>query len=248
MSRRVLEVDVGNSSLKWRLLDAGLRRAGGRTATSGQRLAALVGEWRADVVRIVSVAGERVDEQLAQAVIAADARCEFARTRSSCGGVVNSYAEPGRMGADRWVAMLAAWRRVKGAVIVVDAGTALTIDVIDGRGHHCGGYILAGRKLMLSALGANTGRVRYENPVSPDIIPGVNTAQCVEHGAWLAMLAAVREVYARQCADLACAPTVLITGGDAAALLDIAAEPQWLYCEELVLDGLAVALAEEGGA
>lgn len=248
MSKTVLEVDVGNSSAKWRLIDLGVRRAGGRISTSGGRLAELVNEWRVGLVRIVSVAGPDVDGQLAQAVVEAGAHCEFARTQSSCLGLVNSYAEPSRMGADRWVAMLAAWRMVAGPLIVVDAGTALTIDVVDGLGRHCGGYILPGRKLMLSGLGANTERVRYEGEVAPAVAPGVSTAECVEHGVWLAMLAAVREVYAVQCAALGASPKVLLTGGDAPALLNIAAESHWVYREELVLDGLAVALAGEGSA
>lgn len=248
MSMPVLEVDVGNSSAKWRLIDQGARRDGGRISASGERLAELVNEWQVGLVRIVSVAGPDVDGQLAQAVIEAGARCEFVHTQPSCRGLVNSYAEPGRMGADRWVAMLAAWHMVAGPFIVVDAGTALTIDVVDGQGRHRGGYILPGRKLMLSALGANTERVRYEGAVVPAVAPGASTAECVEHGVWLAMLAAVREVYAAQCAALGCPPKVLLTGGDAPALLDIAAEPHWVYREELVLDGLAVALAGEGSA
>ncbi len=59
---------------------------------------------------------------------------QFAVSQPQQLGLTNSYSDPFRMGVDRWLAMLAAWHRVAGPLIVVDAGTALTVDIVDSSG------------------------------------------------------------------------------------------------------------------
>ncbi len=247
MSVRVLELDVGNTAAKWRLL-AGDRIDGGRVELSAAELSALFGRCRPSVMRVASVAGEGVEEIIASVARRAGLACRFARTEARCGDLVNSYQDVSRMGVDRWLAMLAAWQSSPGPLLVVDAGTALTIDAIAPDGRHCGGYILPGRRLLVSSLLGNTDRVRYHEAPQPSVAPGCDTASCVENASWMSMLAAIdmsRKQYVQQ---RGCSPSLVICGGDAANLIALggAVAAEWCHREELVLDGLAIALPLQG--
>ena len=65
---------------------------------------------------------------------------------------LNGYQKSAGLGVDRWLAMVAAQYRLNNNYCVIDAGTAITIDVVDGNGNHIGGVIMPGKRLMLSAL------------------------------------------------------------------------------------------------
>ncbi|MGB2256326.1 MAG: type III pantothenate kinase [Spongiibacter marinus] len=244
MSAVVLELDIGNSSAKWRVL-APERLAGGRIVLTDSALRMLLDEHQISAIRVGSVAGKEVEDMVSDVARSFAIPCYFARSQPISCGLTNSYQDPSKMGVDRWLAMLAAWRLVQSEVIVVDAGTALTIDLIDRNGCHSGGYILPGRKLILESLTGSTERVRYEGVPDPSIAPGVTTAECVEHGSWLSLLSAIRGVVADCCQLSGGMPRVVLTGGDAPSLMRLAGDSDWQLKEELVLDGLALALADE---
>ena len=88
-----------------------------------------------------------------------DCDVHFARSTASACGVTNSYRQPRRLGVDRWVAMIGAWSEFESSCLVVDAGTAVTIDAIDDTGQHLGGQILPGVALMARALASNTSDI-----------------------------------------------------------------------------------------
>ena len=240
----VLELDIGNSSAKWRVL--GNERLGaGRLLVSEREMESVVEAYNVTAIRAASVASQQVDDVVLGVAKRYQIPCEFARATPYCGGVTNSYEQPSKLGIDRWLAMMAAWQLVAGLVIVVDAGTALTIDIVDQKGRHSGGYILPGRRLLLGVLSSGTEKVRYDEVVGVSASPGVNTGECVEHGCWLSLLAAIREVVAAVAKRQGQLPAVVLTGGDASNLLLLADEDGWLHVEELVLDGLVIALSEE---
>lgn len=245
MSAVVLELDVGNSSAKWRVL-APERLAGGRIVLTDSALCMLLDEHQISAIRVGSVAGQTVEDMVSAVARRFAIPCHFARSQSFGCGLTNSYRDPSKMGVDRWLAMLAAWRLVQGEVIVVDAGTALTIDLVDRNGCHSGGFILPGRRLIHESLTSSTERVRYDGAPDASIAPGVTTAECVEHGSWLSLLSAIRSVVADCCRRSGRAPRVVLTGGDAPSLMRLAGESDWQLKEELVLDGLALALADGG--
>jgi type III pantothenate kinase len=244
MSAVVLELDVGNSSAKWRVL-APERLAGGRIVLTDSALCMLLDEYQISAIRVGTVAGQAVEDMVSAVAKRLAIPCHFARSQPSACGLTNSYQDPSKMGVDRWLAMLAAWRLVQSEVVVVDAGTALTIDLVDRNGCHSGGFILPGRKLILESLTSSTERVRYDGAPDASIAPGVTTAECVEHGSWLSLLSAIRSVVADCCRRSGRAPRVVLTGGDAPSLMRLAGESDWQLKEELVLDGLALALVDE---
>lgn len=155
-------------------------------------------------------------------------------------GIENSYSQPERMGVDRWLAMIAAYRLVadEEGVIVVDAGSAMTIDIVSEQGLHLGGYIVPGLTMAKRALFANTEQVnRYDEPLlvggirtSDAMKLGNNTLRCVEYGVLNQMLALVKQV-AGQFPDF----KLIITGGDGELLADSIPA---LVDKNLVLKGL----------
>jgi type III pantothenate kinase len=244
-------VDIGNTRIKWALFDRGrLVRSGGAVHRDSidAALRALAMVLPTDVERLIvaNVAGEDMARRL-RASVGARAPVEFVACTAERFGVRCAYAEPSRLGVDRWVAVLAAHRRAAGAACVIDAGTAVTFDAVDGGGAHLGGLILPGAQLLSAALDRSTSDVGA-TPV-PFAVPkglrllGGDTAAAVGHGTMLALAAALDRAVRTVAAELKTTPTVYLTGGDATRLYD------WLETKveqraDLVLEGLALFAAE----
>ena len=237
----ILEIDIGNSRIKWRCRDESGTLARGVVSDGYQQLAT---EWAGLPIRSIWVASVRDEahnesfRQWCRADLRVEAR--FAHSQARCAGVTNSYAEPGLMGVDRWLAMLAAFAHIGGPCVVVQAGSALTADLLSASGEHLGGYIGPGLTMMQRALTNGTALVNPEGGVwdGLSVAPGTDTESAVK-GALAAMalgLVATAQAELRPGLE----PGLLITGGDAQALA--AHLPNARLMPELVLDGLALAL------
>ncbi len=243
----ILEFDIGNTSLKWRLLDID-----SAVVTRGSiSSVGLLPEIQASVasatrVRVSSVAADEVLGAVqAWALSFLGLEVAVAKTEAAFAGLVNSYAEPERMGVDRWLAMLAAYVPRKQPVLVIDAGTALTLDFVDADGQHRGGYILPGRSLSQDALLRETSRVRFAEASVVLPLPGCSTAEAVRNGALFALVAAaeagIRQARSFWGGDFA----VVLTGGDGEAMRDHLGAVSGEVCEfipDLVFNGLGIAL------
>ena len=191
MSGGVLLLDIGNTFVKWGVVRDGGFALSGRLPFDELKLIFPTIEPPEQVL-CASVASPQQEARLLEMLPADFPAPWFARSKARLGELTNSYADPSRMGVDRWLAMLAARSRYKGRLCVVDVGSALTIDFISEFGHHEGGYIIPGRALMLRALTLDTDRVRFDAVESPMLGPGVSTAEAVEHGALLAQCGAIQ--------------------------------------------------------
>ena len=247
---RVLVLDVGNSRIKWGLHSGRGWISFGATANNEIGTLALR-EWQnlPRPIRIVgvNVAGEparmRVEVQLARWRVP----LQWLTATAAAGGVVNRYAQPGQLGADRWAALVAARQRAVAAelfpppVVVVNAGTAVTIDALDADGVFRGGVILPGLRLMLRALAEHTAGLKA-SPGSYRDFP-TNTGDALYSGAVQAITGAIGEMRARLASD-AGAVRCLLAGGaanDIAPHLGGAVE----VVDNLVLEGV-LALADAG--
>lgn len=238
----ILEIDIGNTFLKWRLLgDAGEVFSNGRVPTAGS-FADLPLIWGASIdrVRVGSVASDEVNRKLRDLLVGAGYPApKFARTGASAAGVTNSYANPSAMGVDRWLAMLAAWKHASGACCVVDCGSAITIDYLSEDGRHLGGYILPGMRVLQQALLGNTARVFVDRAAAEfDPSPGCNTGDAVTHGADFIFDA----IQARVKQGLKPGMHLFVTGGDGKLFQRLIGCGEW--SPDLVLDGLVLALEE----
>lgn len=144
------------------------------------------------------------------------------------------------VGEDRLLAAAAAYDKFKQAVIVVDAGTAVTVDFVDGEGTFHGGAILPGMRMMLQALHEHTAQLPGLEPAAPAEPIGHNTAQAMLSGAFHGVRGAVREL-AEKYAELYMAyPKIIATGGDAKLLFDKYDLIEAII-PELTLSGMAIA-------
>ncbi|EED34176.1 type III pantothenate kinase [Luminiphilus syltensis NOR5-1B] len=226
----VLLLDVGNSTVKWRFVgETGVNRC---SAQADALIESLKPAPAPSAIVLSSVAGEAFDAALVGALERHFSIAVYcARSVAKALGITNAYAKPESLGVDRWMAMIGAARVVGSPVVVIDAGSAITIDVVARDGLHIGGFILPGVRMMCETLIERTGKVRYEQLPAPSTAPGDATGACVASGAWLAACASVNAVVADYPEYRA-----LITGGDARAMmaLGVVAELR----ENLVLDGL----------
>ena len=231
----ILDIDMGNTRTKWRCRDA-------VGALPAPRLPDL--DANPTRVRVATVLRNR--DSVAEAVHARfGLPAEFATVRGRFDGLVCGYREPARLGVDRWLAMLAAWRSTGAAVVVVCAGTAVTVDFVAASGHHQGGYIAPGLRLLRESLDRNTADIGSQAmDVAPgaDMRPGVDTSGAVGAGTLKMLVAFVESAIGgfRERHDAA----VFVTGGDARYLLEHLSNPvaPLRHSPMLVLDGLAVAL------
>ena len=247
-SDQILDIDLGNSAAKYRF---GERAGSVAHRSDGSVDVSLIdidstsadGAMPPRRIRLCSVLG---DEQTSGFVMNAQRRwgveAEVARSLESAGGVTSGYREAATLGVDRWLAVLAAYHRAGGATLVVDLGTAVTLDYVNAAGKHLGGYIVPGTHLMSYSLLNDTAEIEFSKGLSESRLePGCSTKEAVERGALL-MLRNLIEGEVERFHELCHhdAQTILCGGGaqTIAPFLRCAFE----VVPELVLDGLAVAL------
>ena len=250
----LLLVDIGNSRVKWARLDGG--------ALGEQRAAEHSGwspaEWRAalladgGVQRVVaaSVAGGASLAALdAAARVATGRGIERVTTQRTAAGVVNGYADPSLLGVDRWLAVIGAYRRVRGPCVVADIGTAATVDVVSRNGQHRGGYIVPGPQLMVAALLRNTSDLESFRATSP---PGGgvgfahNTRDAIERGCRVALAAWIERCVSDAAGALGEPARLLLTGG-ASAEVEPLLRVECDLVPDLVLRGLAEVIQSPPG-
>ncbi|MCC5862788.1 MAG: type III pantothenate kinase [Gammaproteobacteria bacterium] len=243
-----LLVDAGNSRLKWALWDGQRLSSPGRCPARSDPAGAVralvsAAPEQLDGVLVANVAGPWMADALRRGLARACARPPvFVASTATALGVRCAYANPARLGVDRWVAVIAAFHHVAGAALVVDAGTAVTIDAVAADGRHLGGLILAGRELMARALYRDTsdiGRAHLQAlPGEAEAAFGRSTDEAVSFGAAWALVGAVERARSAAAGALGERPPLLVTGGGAPELLpylDGAVE----HRPQLLLEGLA---------
>jgi type III pantothenate kinase len=160
----------------------------------------------------------------------------YIKTAAEGFGIINGYANPPKLGVDRWLALVAARAKIQDAVCVVDSGTAMTIDLLNAQGIHQGGLICPGLMLMQTALN-NTAHLPFvEYPCSStQTIIAKNTENAIAYGTLYANCSLIERVVAEQSSII----HLILTGGDAITL------SQHLRCAfsiepNLILEGLAI--------
>ena len=236
----LLVIDIGNSRTKWALAgDNGVLtefEVCMNANLAASNLSAVA--QKADSVLIANVAGEAKAQQIASLLAPLEVR--FVTASAQACGVKNGYAETAKLGADRWAALAAAWQRTKHATLVVNAGTAITIDAIDEKGSFLGGSIMPGLRLMHESLSGNAAQLTLGEGVSKNF-PN-NTQDAMATGSLNAVAGAIGIMLKRlekQCGWL---PKLILSGGDAFRIADALKLnlKQVIIMENLVLQGLVL--------
>jgi type III pantothenate kinase len=214
--------DLGNTRMKIACRDAaGVRQLGAIAWDAADFL----GQWHAlaieapERIAIASVThGHRLDalRRLVDARFGARPLA-LAQSQAQCGRLRIAYAEPARLGVDRFLALLAAAQQAQ-PQLVVGAGTALTIDALAADGRHHGGLIIPGVRLMRAAMTEAAPGVDWHAGAQCSDFAS-DTASALESGIWCALAGAIVRSLQRFAAQLEEAPRVLVHGGDAPMLV-----------------------------
>ena len=138
MSQSSLFVDIGNSAVKWRTCNS-------EVFTQGVDFFSLKLLPKADLVWVSAVAHPNI----MQAIKTRFPNVKLVEPLKQYGRLTLSYDDPSKLGVDRFLAMLAALERFPNSpLLVIDAGSAVTFDVIDAKGMHQGGLIMPGLKAL----------------------------------------------------------------------------------------------------
>lgn len=234
-----LLIDAGNTRIKWALADR--NRLVSTGALSHDEVAQLgtITAAAPECIRhahCVSVASHDLTQHIQDTLSSAQLAVSWFSSGPYCCGVTNHYDNPAQLGADRWAAMVGGWSLHQSACLVVSAGTATTVDLIDDSGCFQGGLILPGEQLMRDALFKGTARLPLASGDYHD--QPRNTSDAIISGCLNAQAGAIERMF-RQLASSpgACC---LLAGGNAGRIAPLLNIP-FRQIDDLVLRGLAVA-------
>ena len=187
-----LLIDVGNTNLNWGLHDGNAITETGLVAMNQFADSGLsnicTGTASIQQVAAATVSNDALIEKLcALTKTRFGVNLELVATQSEFLGVRCAYEDPRQLGVDRWAAIVAAWHQHGKPVVVVDCGTAITVDAVDESGNHLGGWITPGPSLMQQSLVQNASRIPAGAGVF-QIGPATGTADAVFSGSVLAAI------------------------------------------------------------
>ena len=249
--RLILVIDVGNSRLKWGFAEHG------ELITSGEdlhpsRLSSFatkhwVNEEKPTSVVISNVGKASLGDRIRQWVVRHwEIEPYFIASESERFGIKNGYAEPSQLGSDRWAALIAARQITDSPVVIVDCGSAITIDVLNEGGLHMGGLIVPGLEMMRGALEAKAERIKLSalQAQLPTFLAR-DTKGAVIGGTLYSAVASIDRISHDVGSELGIETEYLITGGDAPQFLPLLSG-KYKHYSNLVLEGLIrIAQGEE---
>lgn len=131
-------------------------------------------------------------------------------------GVTNAYREPERLGVDRWMALIAAAELVRGDVVIIDAGSAITLDLLRADGQHLGGAILPGINTSLDDFKRIFSHVDFDDPaIAESAEPGCSTEEAIHINYLHNSIELLPGLVNRWTSYLDNDATILLAGGDA---------------------------------
>ncbi len=244
----ILLLDIGNTRIKWmRLKDGATGRMDARVHADEQMKSAITAAFDGPAPeRVVAcnVAGPLVGKALSEYchekfglnpefLISSDVRC----------GVTNGYTDPVRLGADRWAAVIGAFRQFGGPACVIDAGTAITVDAVKADGTHLGGLIAPGPQTMRRALADATAGL-HDLGEGQLALLCKDTRSAIWSGGWHTAAGFLERMHNMVGRELGPETKFILTGGDAKRL-DSLLPGRFVLCPELVLLGLAAVAGEK---
>lgn len=241
MSEKRLLLDLGNSRLKWAIDDHGEFRVGAPIAHDTKGLGDLTPLFAAarnvSSAWVSSTALSLTDSLMTAIHDALGINMQIFQSPKEALGIRSAYDEPTTLGTDRFLAMAGARAQVDGAFLVADAGTALTLDMVDEGGQHLGGLIVPGPVLMRDALHLRTAGIRTGEVVRIREFAR-NTNDAVWSGACLASVALIEHAYRHGRVGIGTDIELLLSGGSMPALETHLSIPH-RKLPNLVLEGLA---------
>lgn len=176
-----------------------------------------------DVPVIMSSVNETVTRALSTAIDADSSQTVLRINRDIRIPMMHSLDDATTLGDDRMLCAFAAYRKAQQACVVIDAGTAITVDFVDGVGTFHGGAIAPGLQMMVRALHEHTSslpKIEYAAPDSARGPFGKDTRHAMILGAHAAAIGLVRYLVDQYAAHYEAYPQVVATGGDSPTLFE----------------------------
>ena len=235
--------DIGNTRIKWACYyDGEIQSSGSFNAVDNRKSVldeAFSGSDKPDSIWISNVGSATVlDVVIDWCEGIYELKPNVIKISKSFQGINNNYQSQESLGVDRWVAAIGARLVVPlGDVIIIDAGTAVTIDWLSHNDVFEGGVILPGFSLMHDSLIRNTAGIKSEFSQSQKII-GRTTEECVNSGVSYGLVGAIERIVREIQQGIAQDSTILLTGGSA-LLIDAMSNFNMIVQQDLVLLGVA---------
>lgn len=242
-----LLIDAGNTRIKWALVDDVTRYAqaagtGIPTAQADGLRRQFAGMPEFEEIWVSNVAGEEVARHIRNINAGRHLQTHFIVAHARQCGVRNGYTDPSQLGSDRWAAVIAAWHLAGRSCLVVNSGTATTIDALSASGEFIGGLILPGIELMQRSLGDATAQLKPAQGIYAAF--PCNTADAMLNGAIQASCGAIQRQHALLGDDNA---PLMLSGGAAETLREHLLNLPLCMVDNPVLQGLLL-IAQEAGA
>ena len=240
----LMAIDSGNTHVKWGLHDGSDWLEQGALAQD-ESILLLAQEWKRlprphDII-ISNVSSTETKKKLSKLLSFWKVEPKWITSLSYQCGVRNYYADPSLLGSDRWAALIAAWNWQQKGCLVVDVGTAMTVDVLSDTGEFLGGIIVPGFELMKRALTTNITTLQNQEGEFSDF-PN-NTANAIHSGTVHALVGTVKRMSELFSITLGHIPKCIISGGASQQLMS-ELNMDASVVDNLVLEGL-VLIAEE---
>ncbi|BBJ23670.1 type III pantothenate kinase [Candidatus Nitrotoga sp. AM1P] len=238
---KMLLIDAGNSRIKWAMVEGGMGLQ--QNVLENTHATALSMAFLElpppDRILVSNVAGEKMAQLLSAVCAAWPCPIEFIVAQVRQCGVRNLYEHPAQLGSDRWAALIAAWHQERASCLVVNCGTATTVDALSAEGEFLGGLILPGVDMMQSSLAAGAAQLVQAEGVWREFPR--NTADAIFSGSMQATIGAIRLQFEALTirGDVRC----LLSGG-AAAKVQLHLKLPSVRVDNLVLRGLQI-IAQE---
>jgi type III pantothenate kinase len=251
----LLTIDAGNTRTKWAIFDrhGEITRHGACVNDQLSNIDLNPKSLGYERIIISNVAGKAHALRLENLLASHDRPILWVKASNVACNVINGYIDAETLGSDRWASLIAAWHIKHAPCVVVNAGTAVTIDALHSQsgnnqqGEFLGGMILPGLKLMQTSLGLGTAQLPIKdtaqdsNENTPADIFAKSTIQAIDAGAMHAITGAIEHMANALEAKCGQTPFIVMSGGDAPViqsyLTDAVTNPT-VIVDNLVLKGL----------
>ncbi|MBL0710649.1 MAG: type III pantothenate kinase [Colwellia sp.] len=235
----IVLIDIGNTRTKYCLVDQGKRRA--QQAISNECLSNKFLTTNFSCVNkliVASVSHNKLTDKMS--AWCRSHKIEYQRVVSEAkkDQVITAYQVPSQLGVDRWLTLIGAAKQFPNKnILIVDAGTATTVDLLTSNGQHQGGWILAGIKTLITSILAETEQVQAKDKEIESVAFGTNTSENVHNAAWAATIGAVNLAISQAQLKGFVLDEVIFTGGNGMLLSSLISFPNTVI-EDLVFSGL----------
>ncbi|MBA6391147.1 type III pantothenate kinase [Colwellia sp. BRX10-3] len=189
-------------------------------------------------VFLANVHGREVYDAIEQWTVHNNIAFEQVHSSAKAFGVTSSYQQPERLGVDRWLAMIGAKQLYpKQNLLIIDAGTATTVDLLDANGQHHGGWIMPGVQTLFNSLLSRTHQIIATPKAIASLSFGMDSSNCLNHGNWAMTIGAIKEAII-QADSLLILDKILITGGNGKEIANLITDNCQLE-PKLVFHGLS---------